>query len=395
MCVPGTIAGSRARRLGDSESVKRRIAFINYFCPHYRLRLFEELARRMEVDFYFFADERERYWNRKIPLVREGAFRRVELRRIRVLGQALTPGIAPALSRMRYDAVVKCLNGRLMLPLVYFTCRLRGVPLVIWTGMWYHPQTRFHRLTRPLTEALYRRADAIVTYGSHVKRFVCEVDGVDAAKVFVAGQAVDAQRFKELTPTMQGDPEVLFIGQFEDRKGVFDLLDAFGSLPGESLKLSLVGNGTLEEAIRERAAADPRVRIIGFVPQEELPERLARVRCLVLPSVTTDLDREPWGLVVNEAMHAGIPVIATDTVGAAAGELVLDGRNGYVVPERDPAALANAIERLTSDRELALALGRRAREDADRFNYARMADAFEGAVEYAIARHAPAGAQRT
>ena len=64
-----------------SEPVGPRIAFIDYFATHYRKRLYEELARRMDVDFYFFADERERYWNRKIPLVREGDFRRVELRR--------------------------------------------------------------------------------------------------------------------------------------------------------------------------------------------------------------------------------------------------------------------------------------------------------------------------
>jgi hypothetical protein len=53
----------------------------------------------MEVDFYFFADERERYWNRKIPLVREGDFRRVELRRYRVAGEAVMPGLVPALHR--------------------------------------------------------------------------------------------------------------------------------------------------------------------------------------------------------------------------------------------------------------------------------------------------------
>jgi glycosyltransferase involved in cell wall biosynthesis len=363
----------------------RRIAFINYFCPHYRLRLFEQVARQMETDFYFFADERERYWNRKIPLVRDGAFRRVELRRLRVLGQAVTPGIALALSRKRYEAVVKCLNGRLMLPLVYFTCRLRGLPIVIWTGMWYHPRTRFHRLTRPLTEALYRHADAIVTYGEHVKRFVCEVDGVDPEKVFVAGQAVDADRFRRVEPTMEGEPDVLFIGQFEERKGIDDLLDAFRSIDGRA-SLSLVGNGTQEAAIRERMRTDERVEIIGFVPQEQLPERLARARCLVLPSITTELDREPWGLVVNEAMHAGLPVIATDAVGAAAGGLVVDGRNGYVVPERDPVALARAIRRLVEDRELALTLGRQARQDVERFDYATMAGAFEAAVEHAIAK---------
>lgn len=365
----------------------RRIAFINYFCPHYRLRLFEEVARRMDTDFYFFADARERYWNPKIPLVREGAFRRVELRRVRLLGQAVTPGIVRALTRRRYDAVVKCLNGRLMLPLTYFTCRARGLPIVIWTGMWYHPQTRFHRLTRPLTEHVYRHADAIVTYGSHVKRFVCEVDGVDPEKVFVAGQAVDKERFVRVQPTMEGEADVLFIGQFEERKGIDDLLDAFAAVE-EPARLSLVGNGTREAAIRARVDGDARVEIVGYVPQEELPERLARARCLVLPSVTTPLDREPWGLVVNEAMHAGIPVIASDTVGAAAGGLVVDGVNGFVVPERDPVALAEAIRRLVADRELALALGRRAREDAAAFDYARMAGAFEDAVEYAIAGRA-------
>ena len=72
--------------------MRRRIAFIDYFATHYRKRLYEELARRMEVDFYFFADEHERYWNRKIPLVQEGDFRRVELRRYRVAGEAVMPG---------------------------------------------------------------------------------------------------------------------------------------------------------------------------------------------------------------------------------------------------------------------------------------------------------------
>jgi len=169
--------------------VRRRVAFIDYFATHYRRRLYEELARRMEVDFYFYADERERYWNRRIPLVEDGDFRRVDLRRYRVAGQAVMPGVALALSRRRYDAVVKSLNGKLMLPLVYLTSRARHVPFVLWTGMWHHPQTALHRLSRPLTEHIYRTAGAIVAYGDHVKRYVAATQGVDPYKIFVAGQA--------------------------------------------------------------------------------------------------------------------------------------------------------------------------------------------------------------
>jgi glycosyltransferase involved in cell wall biosynthesis len=368
--------------------MRRRIAFIDYFATHYRKRLYEELARRMEADFFFYADERERYWNRKIPLVEQGDFRRVELRRWRIAGEAVMPGLASALSRHRYDAVIKSLNGRLMLPLVHLTSRARGVPFVLWTGMWLHPQTAFHRLSHPLTDHVYRSAHAIVAYGEHVKRFVLQTEGVDPAKVYVAGQAVEPERFTALTPERNGHAEILFVGQFEERKGLADLLDAFASMPDLPATLRLAGNGSLEPEVRRRAGEDRRIELVGYVPQEHLPEQLARARCLVLPSITTALDREPWGLVVNEAMHAGVPVIATDAVGAAAGGLVQDGRNGLVVPEQRPAALAGAIHRLAVEPGLAIRLVDQARLDVERFSHSAMADAFEAAVEHAIAARA-------
>jgi len=136
--------------------------------------------------------------------------------------------------------------------------------------------------------------------------------------------------------------------------------------------------------VARSAARDPRMQVVGYLPQERLPEALGRARCLVLPSITTALDREPWGLVVNEAMHAGVPVIATDAVGAAAGGLVRDGSNGLIVPERDPPALADAIRRLATDQALAARLGDQARRDVERFSHSAMADAFEAAVEHAI-----------
>src|SRR3954470_18667863 len=113
--------------------MRRRIAFIDYFPPHYRKRLYEEIARRMDADFYFFSDEAERWHNKLIPATYEGDYRRVDLRRVRVGGQAILPGIARALTPRRYDAVVKSLNGKLMLPLTYGTARLRGVAFVLWT----------------------------------------------------------------------------------------------------------------------------------------------------------------------------------------------------------------------------------------------------------------------
>ena len=368
--------------------VRRRIAFIDYLPTHYRRALYEELGRRMDADFYFYADERERYWNNALSLVGNGRFRRVELRRFRVAGEAFMPGIVRTLSAQRYDAVVKSLNGRVMLPLTYFTARARGVAFVLWSGMWYHPRTPFHRVSRVPTERLYRGADAIVAYGEHVRRYVLQAPGVYAEKVFVAGQAVDAAPFAAVRAGFDSDvAEILYVGQFEERKGLKFLLDAFTMLQSEGVtaRLRLIGNGSMEDEIRIRTAASDAIEIVGHVPQERLPAHLARARCLVLPSITTSLDREPWGLVCNEAMHAGLPVVASDAVGAAAGGLVRDRWNGFVVPEQDSRSLAGALRRLVRDAHLARDMGARARNDAAAFDHRRMADGFEAAVEHAVA----------
>ncbi len=365
--------------------MKRRIAFIDYFAPHYRVRLYEELARRADVDFLFFSDERERWQNRMISAHDGGDYRTVSLRRVRILGQAVLPAIVPRLGPRRYDAVVKNLNGKLMLPLTFLTARLRGVPFVLWTGMWHHPTTRSHRLTHGLTRRVYAGADAIVVYGEHVKRFLVEEEGVDAGKIFVAGQAVDPGRFEAIVPAPDGTPTAVFVGQLKPYKGVHTLIAAWRRLEPGSARLRVVGNGPQEDELRRSAAGRDDIELVGYVTQDDLPAELARAQVMVLPSETTELDREPWGLVTNEAMHAGLPVVASTAVGAAAGGLVQDGRNGYIVPEGDADALAAAMRRLLEDRELAERLGAQAREDVRAYNYGRMADAFEAAVEHAIA----------
>ena len=370
-----------------SVSPKRRVALVTNLCPYYRRPLFELLARRFDLECFFF-ESSEPYWNPLLASSAGGDFVEVDLRRRRLLGEPLMPALGRRLTRSRYDAVVMGLVGRLMLPYVFATARLRRLPFVLWTGVWSHPRTGFHRATRALTENLYRRSEAIVVYGDHVRRALLAVDGVEDPKIFTAGQAVEGSKFSP-----GGDPTrsrtILFVGQFEERKGIADLLTAFSLVPDPTAQLALVGNGSLESEIRRRVSHDPRIEIVGHVPQDELPAQYAKARALVVPSVTTRDFREPWGLVVNEAMHAGLPVIATDAVGAAVGGLVLNGASGLIVPERVPRALSAAMARLLSDDAFAGALSAGARAQVARFTYERMADAFESAVEFGIRRREP------
>jgi glycosyltransferase involved in cell wall biosynthesis len=86
-------------------------------------------------------------------------------------------------------------------------------------------------------------------------------------------------------------------------------------------------------------------------------------------------------------MATGTPVVATSAVGAAAGGLLRDGRNGIVVPERDPEKLAGALSSLVREANMARSLGMQGREDVSAFTYARMARAFTDAIDHAVSRH--------
>ena len=129
-------------------------------------------------------------------------------------------------------------------------------------------------------------------------------------------------------------------------------------LSAPSTALVLVGDGP----IRARAVAAGAAHLEGPLPPERLRNFYAGSDVVVVPSIPTRDFLEPWGLVVNEAFDQGVPVIATDAVGAAAGGLVQHERTGLVVPAGDERALAAALRRLHDDPALRARLGANARE---------------------------------
>jgi glycosyltransferase involved in cell wall biosynthesis len=265
----------------------------------------------------------------------------------------------------RYRAVIHGLGGRASLPATYLAARRQGIPFVLWASLWAHPRTPAHLLSWPPTRHLYGNADAIVTYGPHVSRYVQRFRGT-RGNVFEAPQAVSAAEFgAQIEPRrLTGGFELLFAGRLEREKGVEVLVEAWRLASfDDDAALVLAGEGPVN-------ARGRRVHALGRVPREELPALYAGADALVLPSIRTATFLEPWGLVVNEAMSQGTPVIASDAVGAVAGGLVRDGRNGLVAPAGDARALATRIEALARDSGLRERLGAAAREDVRAYSEA-------------------------
>jgi glycosyltransferase involved in cell wall biosynthesis len=287
-----------------------------------------------------------------------------EAERVEVIAHNETGELEPArrIAADRYRAVIAGLGGRVALPAAYAAARARGIPFVVWTGIWAHPRTPAHALSYLPTRHLYRHADAVVTYGRHVSAYVERFR--TSGNVFVAPQAVSAEQFGASAGAgRSGDGfTLLFVGRLEREKGVEILLDAWRKAGlDDSARLVLAGSGPLHP----NAAG---IELRGQVDRQALPALYAAADALVLPSIRTATFLEPWGLVVNEAMHGGTPVIASDAVGAAAGGLVKDGRNGLITPAGDAQALATRIRLLAVNAELRERLGEAAREDVKAFS---------------------------
>ena len=188
-----------------------------------------------------------------------------------------------------------------------------------------------------------------------------------AAHVFYHG--TDLQRF---TPDRsQVDPHrILSVGRLVPKKGFEDFVDALALLQKKGLRIraDVYGGGPLRAALEARAdrlGLNDALSFHGARQQDEIVAAYGRAAVFVLaPVVTEDGDRDGIPNVLVEAMASGMPVVATRISGIP--ELITDGVDGLLVNERDPTALARAIERLRRDDELAAQLGRAARHRVER-----------------------------
>ncbi len=257
----------------------------------------------------------------------------------------------------RFRAVVAGLSGRVALPAAYVGARRAGVPFVLWATSWAHPRTAAHALSYLPLRHLYRHADAVATYGRHVSAYVLEKG---ARNVIEAPQSVDDAFWSAPAEPLRRAPfQAMFAGRIAWETGVAVLLRAWraSGWSAPSAALVLVGGGP----IRARTAATGAALLEGPAGPEALRNFYAGSDVVVIPSVPTRDFLEPWGLVANEAFNRGVPVIATDAVGAAAGGLIEHERTGLIVPAGDERALAGALRRLHDDPELRARLGAQAR----------------------------------
>jgi glycosyltransferase involved in cell wall biosynthesis len=234
---------------------------------------------------------------------------------------------------------------------------------------------------RPLIGNYYRRLDGVLAIGSANRDFYRAI-GVPERRIFDMPYAVDNRRFMTGAPLVDSErnelrarfgvhddrPVVLYAGKFQRRKRPDDLLRAAAALNREGIifYLVMVGSGEMQTDLRALAQdlGLSNIHFSGFVNQAGLPRIYAACDLFVLPS-----ENEPWGLAVNEAMCARLPIVASSEIGCVS-DLVHDRRNGHTFSAGNVTGLTDALRPLLTDPDLRRRMGAASRDIIARWSYA-------------------------
>jgi phosphatidylinositol alpha-mannosyltransferase len=180
---------------------------------------------------------------------------------------------------------------------------------------------------------------------------------------------VELEPYAKADPWPTDGPTIFFCGRHEPRKGLSVLLDAWPELPADT-RLWIASDGPETASLRARTEGDPRVEWLGRVSEDEKVRRLRGADVFCAPS----LRGESFGVVLLEGMAAGTPVVASDLPGYA--NVARAGQDALLVPPGDAGALATALQRALTDRDLAAALVESGEARAATFSMDRLADRY-------------------
>ncbi len=377
--------------------MKKRVAILVGVRTPYREPLFERLARSADYDIqvlYCRIHQPGQQWHLGAPVYPARYLKNMAPERWhgRLLLGAINLGVWRELRAFRPDAVVIYGYNTATTMLAILWVVTHRIPMLMRTDSNVLAELGKPQLTLALKRLflrwLTRRVSAFLSVGTMNSQY-WQFYGATPEKVFLARYAVDNEFFQTQADYYRVSRQtirdengwrqrylLLYVGRLVGLKRVDVLIEALRRLSTKrsDIGLVIVGDGPERERLERLAQGMPNVYFAGFQDQSDLPKYYAVADIFVLPS-----EYEPWGLVVNEAMASGLPVIATGKVGAAR-DLIVGGENGYLVPENDPVALASAIDRACESEEHLSLLGEKARSTVRSWNFDSTLAGFHNAL---------------
>jgi glycosyltransferase involved in cell wall biosynthesis len=335
-----------------------KVVFLTVMPSPYQQELFAQLDKDSELDiavYYYTHQAHDRAWGDRQLADYEKV---LPGKTISLLGPSAhwNPGVIRMLKTERPDLVVVSDYSAITAQMAMRFLSKRGFKWLYWgerPGMNQHGWLK-HKIRKFLMKPL-SQATGIIGIGelaTEQYRTSCQkrVKHFFSIPYYCNTASFEARGQSHVTSSDDGSVRLLFSGQFIYRKGIDILLQAFERLTKQcpNVKLIMLGSGPNLNSELEKLEQQTldRIELIGHVEPSSLPDYFSQADVFVLPS-----RHDGWGLVINEAIASGLPVVASGAVGAAY-ELVQDGYNGFLISELSVDNLTNKLITIVTDGDL-------------------------------------------
>jgi len=330
-----------------------RIALLARYLPPHQTVVYQAYARQFQRLSILLstAMERHRNWEAdwgdlEIHLQKNFTFRQSWKHRIGFSDYVdvhIPWDTLSCLRKLKPDVVISCEFGFRSLAAVMYRNLYRRVPLVLWACVSDHTEKNRGLLRGGLRRYLVRQADAVIVNGAGGRRYV-EGLGVAPERVFEIPYATTIEPHERALcdRSPEAAHRLVCVGQLIERKGVREFLEALVAWanrhPERPIEMRLVGDGPLRAELESLATpSNLALQFDGWKTHEQLREIYATSGILVFPTLADE-----WGLVANEGMSNGLPVLGS-RYSQAVEELCVEGETGWTFAVDDPDELDKAI----------------------------------------------------
>lgn len=374
----------------------RRLVIVTEIISPYRIPLFNALASCAGIDLHviFLAetDPNLRQWEVQKNAI-QFSYQVLSSWRTQLSGYniLLNAGVLKPFRTANPDVILCGGYNYLASWQALLWAQFNNIPFLLWSESNIQDMRPGHAPVELLKDGFLRRCNGFVVPGKSARNYL-RSRKINDDKIFTAPNAVDNEFFQTAATQARKNAEslrlrlklperyFLFAGRLVPEKGVFELLSAYAKLDPSSrqqMALVFVGDGPSRAKLESGAAAisPGTVRFAGFIQQEELGTYYGLADALILPTYT-----DTWGLVVNEAMACGLPIILSRAAGCAA-DLVIENCNGLLVPPADATALASAMAMLAQRPDLSKSMGAKSSERVTEYSPATWTEGVVLAVD--------------
>lgn len=369
--------GGNKVKIWEVKSMVKRVILLTNFIPPYRLPLYKAIAARIpELEVLISTPmEPNRSWMPNWEGLNVRVQKTLTLKRDWKHPHGFSEELyvhVPydtlwLLGQYRPDVVISAEMGLRTVQALLYRKSNPGSRMILWATVSEYSEQGRGRLRQRLRQALVPQADAVMVNGNSGSRYVRQF-GVSDQSIFFAPYTTNIDPFvaMPLSRDAQAAHRLLYVGQLVDRKGIMPFLSTLERWaqrhPERKLEFWLVGDGPLGPAIAQREfPANLDVRLLGNVDYGNLPQIYGEGGVFVFPTLADE-----WGLVTNEAMAAGLPVLGS-IYSQSVEELVVNGETGWTFRPDNPEEMYAALDRsLSTPVEELEEMRARAR---DRINY--------------------------